>query len=157
MTDKITIRWMTAGSADADAPDLLALMRDLAAFEGWAERITVTPADIARRAAETPPRTRAVLAQAPGGALVGFATVFEIPYAFTRAPSLEMEMLYVAEVWRAHGVGRALMAAVLDHARETGCERVEWNVLADNARAQGFYRSLGASEKDGWRRWGVGV
>ncbi|MEP2544004.1 MAG: GNAT family N-acetyltransferase, partial [Alphaproteobacteria bacterium] len=86
---------------------------------------------------------------------VGFATVFPIPYAYAAKPSLELEMLYVTEPWRAQGVGRALMDAVLDHAKATGCERVEWNVLADNARAQAFYKSLGAAEKTGWRRWVV--
>ena len=64
-------------------------------------------------------------------------------------------MLYVTEPWRARGVGRALMDAVLDHARTGGFERVEWNVLAKNARAKAFYESLGGAEKDGWRRWGV--
>ncbi|PIW29576.1 MAG: GNAT family N-acetyltransferase [Rhodospirillales bacterium CG15_BIG_FIL_POST_REV_8_21_14_020_66_15] len=156
MTDQITIRWMTAGTAEADAPALLALMHELAVFEDWADRLSITAAEIARRAGAVPPRLRAALAEA-GGRAVGFATVFEIPYAYAAKPSLELEMLYVAEPWRAQGAGRALMTAVLDHARAAGCERVEWNVLASNARAQAFYRSLGASEKDGWRRWGVVV
>ena len=66
-------------------------------------------------------------------------------------------MLYVSEPWRARGVGRALMAAVMARARESGCDRVEWNVLADNSRAQAFYSAFGAAEKVGWRRWGAAV
>ena len=154
MKTDATIRWMTADRADADAPGLLALMDGLAAFEGWPDLLSVTASEIARRAQATPPALQAVLAEAEG-TLVGFATVFPIPYAYAAHPSLELEMLYVAEPWRARGVGRALMDAVLDHARETGCERVEWNVLAANGRAQAFYESLGGTEKDGWRRWAL--
>tara|TARA_R110002072_G_scaffold118537_1_gene250268 strand:+ start:269 stop:739 length:471 start_codon:yes stop_codon:yes gene_type:complete len=154
MKTEATIRWMTAARADADAPGLRALMNDLAAFEGWPDLLSVTAAEIARRAQAVPPGLQAVLAEADGG-LVGFATVFPIPYAYAARPSLELEMLYVAEPWRARGVGRALMDAVLNHARAGGFERVEWNVLATNARAQAFYESLGGAEKAGWRRWGV--
>jgi len=156
MKTNATIRWMTAARADADAPGLRALMKELAIFEGWPDLLSVTAAEIARRAAATPPALQAVLAEADGG-LVGFATVFPIPYAYAARPSLELEMLYVTEPWRAQGVGRALMGAVLDHARAGGFERVEWNVLTDNARAQAFYKSLDGAEKDGWRRWGLTV
>lgn len=157
MKNTTAIRWMTPLSADADAPHLLALMDELAAFEGWPDLLSITAAEIARRVRAATPALQAVLAETPEGTPVGFATVFEIPYAYAARPSLELEMLYVTEPWRAQGVGRALMDAVLDHARVTGCERVEWNVLADNARAQAFYESLGAAEKAGWRRWGLTV
>ena len=157
MKNDLAIRWLTADRAAADAPGLLALMRDLAAFEGWPDLLSITAAEIARRVSTSPPALQAVLAETPEGTPVGFATVFEIPYAYAARPSLELEMLYVTEPWRAQGVGRALMDAVLAHARETDCERVEWNVLADNARAQAFYESLGAAEKAGWRRWGLAV
>jgi len=157
MKNTATIRWMTPLSAAADAPGLLALMRDLADFEGWPDLLSITAAEIARRAGTTPPGLQAVLAEASEGDLVGFATVFPIPYAYAARPSLELEMLYVAEPWRVQGVGRALMDAVLAHARAGGFERVEWNVLADNARAQAFYKSLGGAEKVGWRRWGLAV
>jgi hypothetical protein len=39
------------------------------------------------------------------------------------------------------------------HARATGHERFCWFVLNDNALAQSFYRSLGATEDPEWRRW----
>ena len=157
MKNTATIRWMTPLSAAADASGLLALMRDLADFEGWPDLLSITATEIAHRVSTSPPALQAVLAEAAEAPPVGFATVFEIPYAYAARPSLELEMLYVAEPWRAQGVGRALMDAVLAHARETGCERVEWNVLADNARAQAFYKSLGAAEKAGWRRWELTV
>ncbi len=154
MPDTPSVRWITPQTATADTPALLGLFRDLAAFEGWAHLLSVSAAELTARASAQPPRLQAVLAEA-SGATVGFATVFDIPYAYAARPSLELEMLYVAEPWRARGVGRLLMTAVLNHARAQGCERVEWNVLADNARAQAFYETFGATEKTGWRRWGM--
>lgn len=156
MTPSVTLRWMTAKSATTDAEALLIAIRDLAVFEGWADRVTVTADQIVARAAETPPRSRALLAWSED-ALAGFATLFDIPYAYADRPSLELEMLFVAEPYRARGVGRALMTEIIAFARTGNYERVEWNVLADNARAQAFYKSLGAAEKDGWRRWGISL
>ena len=156
MKTDITIRWMTPDRAAADAPGLRALMQELAVFEGWPDLLSITAPEIARRAQATPPALQAVLAEAES-TLIGFATVFAIPYAYAAKPSLELEMLYVTEPWRAQGVGRALIDAVLAHARAGGYERVEWNVLADNSRAQTFYERFGAAEKAGWRRWGLAV
>jgi GNAT superfamily N-acetyltransferase len=153
MKNDFSIRWITPESALADAPGLRALMLELAAFEDWAEKLDVSEGEIASRAQASPPRLRAVLAETADGSLIGFATVFAIPYAYAQAPSLEMEMLYVAEPWRGHGVGQQLMAAVLEFARNGGYARIEWNVLAANARAQAFYKGLGAQENEGWRRW----
>lgn len=154
MSDTPFIRWITPQTATADTPALLSLFRELAAFEGWSHLLSVSAAELTARASAQPPRLQAVLAEASGTA-IGFATVFDIPYAYAARPSMELEMLYVAEPWRARGVGRLLMTAVLDRSRAQGCERVEWNVLADNARAQAFYETFGAAEKAGWRRWGV--
>lgn len=49
------------------------------------------------------------------------------------------------------GVGRAIMDALLDWAREVGVNRVQLNVFADNHRAIALYSSLGFSV-NGYRR-----
>ncbi len=45
--------------------------------------------------------------------------------------------------FQAQGVGRALMQALLDHAKQGGIERLELYVRADNARAHSLYRAFG--------------
>ena len=45
--------------------------------------------------------------------------------------------------FQAQGIGRALMQALLDHARLCGIERLELYVRSDNSRAHSLYRSLG--------------
>ena len=86
---------------------------------------------------------------------LGFATVFVTDFTYASRPSLELEMLFVADPWRRHGVGRALMDAVIAHARYGGYVEMEWNVLKTNARAQAFYRQFGADVQPEWDRWGL--
>jgi RimJ/RimL family protein N-acetyltransferase len=52
------------------------------------------------------------------------------------------------------GIGRALMTALEDAARDAVLERLEFTVLAHNRRARGFYAALGYAE-EGIRRRSV--
>jgi L-phenylalanine/L-methionine N-acetyltransferase len=50
----------------------------------------------------------------------------------------------VAKAWQGHGVGTALMAALIDYAdRWAGILRIELTVYADNTRAIALYRKFG--------------
>ncbi|MEQ8507289.1 MAG: GNAT family N-acetyltransferase [Rhodospirillales bacterium] len=155
MTDDMTVRWMTPESAVADAPGLLALIQGLAEFEGWAEHVDITEDEIIRRARLPQPAFRAVLATDTHGTAVGMATVYDTVYTHSLRPSLELEMLFVAEPWRARGVGRALITQVIETGKRGGYDKMEWNVLKTNARAQAFYRQFGGDEQAEWQRWGL--
>ena len=54
-----------------------------------------------------------------------------------------LEDLYVAPEARREGLGRTLVEAVIDRARERGCRRVELDVNSENTAALALYRSLG--------------
>jgi GNAT superfamily N-acetyltransferase len=54
-----------------------------------------------------------------------------------------LEDLYVAPEARREGVGRTLVEAVADRARERGCRRVELDVNSENPAAMALSRSLG--------------
>jgi len=54
-----------------------------------------------------------------------------------------IEDVFVRADERGTGLGRALVSAAIDRARERGCRRMELDTGADNAPAQGLYRSLG--------------
>lgn len=61
-----------------------------------------------------------------------------------------LEDLFVDEAARGSGLGRALVEATLERARERGCRRVELDVNSENPPALALYRSLGfATGKDG--------
>jgi ribosomal protein S18 acetylase RimI-like enzyme len=59
------------------------------------------------------------------------------------AEDCNVEDVFVRAEARGSGLGRALVSAAIDRARERGCRRLELDTAADNAAAQGLYRSLG--------------
>ena len=59
------------------------------------------------------------------------------------AEDCNVEDVFVRADARGSGLGRALVSAAIDRARERGCRRMELDTAADNAPAQGLYRSLG--------------
>ncbi len=54
-----------------------------------------------------------------------------------------VEDVFVREEARGTGLGRALVSAAIERARERGCRRLELDTGDDNTPAQGLYRSLG--------------
>ena len=54
-----------------------------------------------------------------------------------------LEDLFVREAARGAGLGRALVEAALDRARERGCKRIELDVNEDNAAARALYEACG--------------
>jgi GNAT superfamily N-acetyltransferase len=77
-----------------------------------------------------------------GGDLIGFTH-----YLFQRSTWLinsqcYLQDLYVGEAVRGSGVGRALIAAVVDAAKEAGAARVFWNTHETNAVARKLYDAV---------------
>lgn len=54
-----------------------------------------------------------------------------------------LEDLYVQESARRSGLGRALVDAALERARERGCRRIELDVNEDNSAARALYEACG--------------
>jgi GNAT superfamily N-acetyltransferase len=54
-----------------------------------------------------------------------------------------LEDLYVRERARRSGLGRALVEAALERARERGCRRIDLDVNEDNAPARALYEACG--------------
>jgi GNAT superfamily N-acetyltransferase len=82
------------------------------------------------------------------GELIGFTH-----YLFQRSTWLlnsqcYLQDLYVGEATRGGGVGRALIAAVVDAAKEAGAARVSWNTHETNAVARRLYDAV--AERSGF-------
>ena len=90
----------------------------------------------------TAPAVGALLAR-DGGQAAGIASWSYLWPAVGLTRSLYLKELYVAESHRRRGVGRLLMQAVFEAAREQRCSRVEWTTETDNAGARAFYHQLG--------------
>jgi diamine N-acetyltransferase len=135
-----------------DVPELLRLMRGIVAYErGTGFRLT--EAELLRRGFGEHPDFGAFVADRGDGRLGGMAVHYEIPFMHTLQPLLMMKWLFVDADMRSHGLGRLLMQRMARHAKETGHEKFCWFVLKDNARAQAFYRDVGATPDPDWDRW----
>jgi GNAT superfamily N-acetyltransferase len=83
------------------------------------------------------------------GEFVGYACLY---WHFSSTEACEcvlMNDLFVAPDARAEGVGRALIEATAEVARERGVPFVEWSTAPDNETAQRLYDSTGA-ERTEW-------
>ena len=81
--------------------------------------------------------------------LVGYACLYWHHSSTKAVDTVLLNDLFVAEAARGGGVGRALIEASRDIARERGCPQVEWSTAPDNHTAQRLYDSTPA-EKTTW-------
>jgi GNAT superfamily N-acetyltransferase len=134
-----------AGEADLD--ELLPLMRAYCDFYAVAPRDDALLAMSRALIADPEHEGVQLLARAPGGEAVGFATVFWT-WSTTRAARIGvMNDLFVAPHARGAGAGRvgeALIAACAERCRAHGAVSLTWQTALDNARAQALYDRMGA-------------
>ena len=83
------------------------------------------------------------------GRLVGYACLYWHFSSLEACESVLMNDLFVDESARGKGVGRALIEATAEVARERGVPFVEWSTAPDNHTAQRLYDSTGA-ERTEW-------
>ncbi len=130
-------------AAIADAPALVALIHEFAAFDARLDRCTVDIDKVKQLLVQTSPPVQFVLAET-GGNPAGFASYYFTWSTATARAGLWLEDLYVCECWRRAGIGASLVRHVARLAAQTGCTKMEWTVGSDNQPAIDFYRSLGA-------------
>ncbi|HEX2103417.1 MAG TPA: GNAT family N-acetyltransferase [Solirubrobacteraceae bacterium] len=101
-------------------------------------------ASVARLLAD--PETEFVLAAAEPGARAAGVAQLRYRYGFWRSGGdCLLEDVYVDATARGTGLGRALVQATLERARERGCRRAELDVNESNAAALALYESFGFS------------
>jgi GNAT superfamily N-acetyltransferase len=84
---------------------------------------------------------------------VGVAVCFLGFSTFQGRPLLNVHDLVVVPAARGQGVGRALLAAAEERARERGCGKLTLEVLDDNHRARTLYTSFGFADYAGPTRF----
>jgi ribosomal protein S18 acetylase RimI-like enzyme len=77
---------------------------------------------------------------------VGIATCFVGFSTFAARPLINIHDLAVLPPYRGRGIGRALLDAVEQQARQRGCVKLTLEVHADNQRARAVYKDLGFSD-----------
>jgi len=84
-----------------------------------------------------------------GEELLGYACLYWHFTSLVPAETVLMNDLYVAEARRGEGIGRALIEAGAEVARQRGAHQLEWATAPDNKTAQRLYDKTGA-ERSEW-------
>jgi ribosomal protein S18 acetylase RimI-like enzyme len=135
MAEKARIPIRLASAADAPAFGEL-----LHAFNVEFDEPTPNADVIAERAApliESGEVTVIFAGQAPEG----FAQLRFRPSLYTGALDAHLEELYVLPERRGHGLGRALLDAAMEHARERGAAHIDLGTSVDDTAARALYES----------------
>jgi GNAT superfamily N-acetyltransferase len=138
---------------EADVPNLLPLMRELAEFEKYADDFAVTEEVLREQGfRRSPPDFHCLIAE-DNGALIGLLVYYFVPFTYRAKPNVIVKELYVADGHRSTGVGRLLMKAVAKEAKQAGCGMIKWYVAKWNQRGIEFYQRLGARIDPDWHEF----
>jgi GNAT superfamily N-acetyltransferase len=142
-----------AHATPADVSEIHALVRALADYERLETACVSTEADLREALFGSRPAAEALIVRNSEISMpaAGFALFFHTFSTFLGRRSLWLEDLFVRPEHRDAGIGRALLTALADIARERGCGRFEWAVLDWNESAIRFYEGLGAVVLPDWR------
>ena len=132
-----------------DAALILALIRELAAYERLLHECEATQADIAAALFGPEPRVFAEIAEWDGET-AGLAIWFYNFSTFRGRHGIYLEDLFVRPALRSHGIGQSLLRHLARRCIREGLPRLEWWVLDWNEPALRFYRRIGARPMDEW-------
>jgi GNAT superfamily N-acetyltransferase len=133
----------------SDAPDILALIRALAAYEREPDEVEVDAPTLAAQLGGEAPPFECILA-VDGATAVGFALFFQSYSTWRGRPGLWLEDLFVVPERRGEGIGKRLLKELAALVVARGYARFEWSVLDWNEPAIRFYESLGAKPMVEW-------
>jgi GNAT superfamily N-acetyltransferase len=141
-------------AVEADVPELVAMIRELAEYEHLSENVKVTEDDLARTLFGPDAFVFDSVIEDDNGALAAHALWYRTFSTFLGQPGIWLEDLYVRPDHRRRGLATTL----LRHLREQTHGRLEWEVLEWNQPAMDFYQRLGARPMGGWTqyRWHEG-
>lgn len=124
-----------------DAHLIVEYMKKLGSYQQMADKITATDAGIKRLLQEN--LGEAIFAIYKGTP-VGFIYYCSKSSAFTGRSGLFIDGFFVDKDVRHMGFGKLMMRFMCRHARDRGCELVEWGCLDWNEPTIHFYREMGA-------------
>jgi GNAT superfamily N-acetyltransferase len=141
-----------------DVPTILALIRELAAYEREPDAVVATEAGLEAALFDDRAALFGLIAEHAsddGPIVAGFALWFLNFSTWVGRHGIYLEDLYVRPELRGHGYGRELLIELARIADERGYGRLEWAVLDWNESAHRFYESLGAVPMQEWTIWRV--
>jgi GNAT superfamily N-acetyltransferase len=136
-------------AARSDVPEVLTLVKELAAYEREPDAVVATCGDFLRDGFGDAPAFHVLVAE-EAGSVVGFAFYFFSYSTWVGRRCLYLEDLFVQPAHRGKGAGIALMKALAKEAVQNECRRFVWQVLDWNTPAIDFYERLDAKVLREW-------
>lgn len=141
---------------EADIPQLVDLMYELAVFEGYDSEFAISQETVKAKGLCSNPDFHAIVASREDSeSLLGMAVFYFIPYTYTLKPDLVLKELFVHKRARGYGVGQELFKSVLAAGNEKGCGQIIWTVMNGNDPAKNFYLKQGGKPDRKWERWAM--
>jgi GNAT superfamily N-acetyltransferase len=137
----------------ADVPEILALIRDLAAYEREPHAVVATEADLLRDGFGSQKVFSCLIAEWTEAGVAkpaGFALYFPFYSTWRGNSGIHLEDLFVRPEFRRKGIAKALFSRLAAIALERG-DRFQWHVLDWNQPAIDFYQQMGAHMLPPWR------
>lgn len=137
-------------AVEADIPQVLPLMRELAVFEKYDAAFAITEEVLREQGFRRSPPDFYCLVAEQNDELMGILVYYFVPFTYRAKPNVIIKELYVADQHRSKGVGELLMKAVAAEAVQAGCGQIKWWVAKWNQRSIQFYERLGAKIDNDW-------
>jgi len=131
-----------------DVPQLFDLVTELALFEKAHHELVNTPEQMLIDGFGDNPLFGVIVAE-DENKIVGMS-LYYFRYSTWKGKRLYLEDLIVREAYRGQGIGKALLEATREEARQTACTGMMWQVLDWNEPAVQFYKQFGARIDAGW-------
>ena len=139
---------MIRPAVEADVPELVAMVRELADFENLSDQVSITEDGFARTLFGPEAMAQDWVVE-EGGALVGHAIWYRTFSTFLGKTGIWLEDIYIRPEHRRQGYA----SEILTRLRQETEGRLEWEVLEWNVPAMDFYERLGARQMAGWTRY----
>jgi len=132
----------------SDIPEVLHLVKELAAFENAPNEVEVTVEEMTEWGFGYDKQFDFFVAL-ENNIIIGIA-LYYFKYSTWKGKCLFLEDIIVTETHRGKGIGKLLFDQVVIIAKETKVRRMEWQVLDWNTTAIEFYKKYGAHLDGEW-------
>lgn len=132
----------------SDIPEVLHLVKELAAFENAPNEVEVTVEEMTEWGFGYDKQFDFFVAL-ENNIVIGIA-LYYFKYSTWKGKCLFLEDIIVTKTHRGKGIGKLLFDQVVIIAKETKVRRMEWQVLDWNTTAIEFYKKYGAHLDSEW-------
>jgi GNAT superfamily N-acetyltransferase len=127
----------------ADIPLIIIFIKELADFEKFPFKITVTETDLEQNLFGKHPAAEVILIyldEQPAG----FAVYYQTFSTTTGKPGLHLDDIYIRPQFQGSGIGKKVIGHLATIAKQRGYGRFEWWVLDWNKKSINFFQKIGA-------------